>query len=212
MEENQITKVLRTLGKRVNHGANYNMGANVLISTMGMRMILEAKYLLGLQHIKTLKGIAEYLLDQFDKTYPLLRTKYYDEVIEEVLVYGSLTMPCEEIHWKRICFDTPSRDPRSKPALNKYVAHMPQGLSSQIVDKAWFDFWYKWQLVENCVRVKAQVHDEIQYQILEYHPRKDEVGADLKLLMSRPYTVRGRTLRIPADTPLYGHRLSDVKD
>lgn len=210
MEENEISKVIRTLGKRVNHGANYNMGEGVLIETMGMKMILEAKYLLGLSHVHSLKGVATHLLNCFDQTYPLLRTKYYDEVIEEVNRTGMLKLPCDEIHWIRLCHGSPSRT--RKRDLNLYVAHMPQSLSSQIIDKAWFDFWYKWQIQNNVVRVKAQVHDEIQWQTPINHPLRDEIDNDAKALMSRYYTVRGRQLRIPADEVLHGKRLSDVKD
>lgn len=210
IEETQISKTLRTLGKRVNHGANYNMGAGVLIDTMGMKMVLEAKYLLGLSNLMSLGGVASHLLGCFDTTYPLLRTKYYDEVIQEVGRTNMLKLPCEEIHWIRYCHGNPSRT--KKRDLNLYVAHMPQSLSAQIVDKAWFDFWYKWQIQENLVRVKAQVHDEVQHQSRIGEPRRDEIDADLQRLMSRPYTVRGRTLRIPADVVLHGHRLSDVKD
>ena len=209
-DETEVTKTLRTLGKRVNHGANYNMGANVLVETMGMKMVLEAKYLLGLPAIMSVKGTAEYLLDAFDRTYPLLRTKYYDEVIAEVLKTGALHIPCEEIHWKRLCFGKPTR--QNKRDLNLYVAHMPQSLSAQMLDKAWFNFWYKWQIKENCVRCKAPVHDEIQFQIKVGHPRKEEIGLSLSAYMSEPVTVRGRTLSIPADVPIYGRTLADVKD
>ncbi len=41
-----LNKPLRQLGKPVNHGANYNMGAYVLIDTMGEQKIAEAKILL----------------------------------------------------------------------------------------------------------------------------------------------------------------------
>lgn len=36
------TKSFASLAKRVNHGANYNMGANVLVETMGLVNIYKA--------------------------------------------------------------------------------------------------------------------------------------------------------------------------
>jgi DNA polymerase I-like protein with 3'-5' exonuclease and polymerase domains len=40
-------KSLRDLAKRVNHGANYLMGAKVLVETMGLKKIYEAAKLLS---------------------------------------------------------------------------------------------------------------------------------------------------------------------
>ena len=43
-----LNKEARDLGKRVNHGANYNMGPYVLVETMGLKNIFKARNLLGL--------------------------------------------------------------------------------------------------------------------------------------------------------------------
>lgn len=65
-------KKLRDVAKRVNHGANYNMGPAVLVGTMGLKEIWAAKELLKLPFTEPLE-IAEYLLCVFHRTYPSLR-------------------------------------------------------------------------------------------------------------------------------------------
>src|SRR5699024_2605042 len=37
----KLNKPVRELGKRINHGANYNMGAFVLLETMGLKAVFE---------------------------------------------------------------------------------------------------------------------------------------------------------------------------
>ena len=67
-----LDKKLRDLSKRTNHGANYNMGILVLIDTMGIDKIWEAKKLLNLPY-QTLEEVAEHLLTVFHLTYSTLR-------------------------------------------------------------------------------------------------------------------------------------------
>ena len=222
--EDEITKPIRTLSKRVNHGANYNMGVGVLIETMGVKNIAKAKQLLGLPPIMSLARVAQYLLDSFDKTYPDIRGRYYDEIIEEVRTTRRITVANG---WTRYCFDTPARN--RKLALNKYVAHPNQCLSVMMVDEAYFDFWLEYQIHQNKIRLKAQIHDEVVYQVrgsME-HKGVDEMGYDvwepvsedfpetkkaLADLMARPLEVNGRTLIIPNDGGGVGNSMADVKD
>ncbi|RLE97824.1 MAG: hypothetical protein DRJ63_08630, partial [Thermoprotei archaeon] len=68
-----LNKPIRQIGKPVNHGANYNMGAYVLIDTMGEEKILLAKKLLALPVTWSYVEVAEYLLAQFHKTYPAIK-------------------------------------------------------------------------------------------------------------------------------------------
>jgi len=65
-------KKLRDLSKRTNHGANYNMGPGVMVDTMGLENVWEAKRLLGLPFYLP-EEICEYLLCKFHLTYPTLR-------------------------------------------------------------------------------------------------------------------------------------------
>jgi len=65
-------KKLRDIAKRVNHGANYNMGPAVLVDTMGLPAIFDAAATLRLPFTDPLE-IAEYLLCVFHRTYTQLR-------------------------------------------------------------------------------------------------------------------------------------------
>lgn len=69
-------KKLRDVAKRVNHGANYNMGPAVLVDTMGLKEIWAARDLLKLPFNDPLE-IAEYLLGVFHRTYSSLRGHIY---------------------------------------------------------------------------------------------------------------------------------------
>ena len=199
-------KSLRNLAKRVNHGSNYNMGPGVLLDTMGTKNVISAKALLNLPTHMGLLQVCEFLLSTFEHTYPQVKGKYYDEVIEEIRITSRLK---GATGWTRYCFELPSRT-GNKLVLNKYVAHAPQSLSVMLVDEALFDFWYEWQIQKNKVRVKAQVHDEIVYMVRENDYK--ETKPALAELMARPITVKDRELIIPNDGGGIGYRWSDLKD
>jgi hypothetical protein len=126
-----LNKKLRNLAKRVNHGANYNMGPDVLVDTMGEKAIYEAGILLGLPRHWTAREIAVYLLAQFDKTYPVIRGKYHKYLIEQISVHKKLV---GATGWTRYCFSKPQS---SKPALNAYVAHPSQSLNAMVLNQAY---------------------------------------------------------------------------
>jgi len=65
-------KPLRDLSKRTNHGANYNMGPDVMVDTMGLDKVWIAKKLLKLPYIAA-GAVCEHLLTVFHLTYPRLR-------------------------------------------------------------------------------------------------------------------------------------------
>lgn len=204
-------KNLRNLSKRTNHGANYNMSEFMLLLTMGAKYVIEARQLLGLPPRTRLLDVCKYLLSRFDETYPIVRSRYYDEVISEVQETHMLKVPCVELPWVRYTFLNPGRDKKNKSALNELVASKPQGLSALIIREGAFQFWMKFQLEMEVVRIKNLVHDEVQYQIPEDSPYMKEAGEYLSSCMSKPYTVNGRTLVIPCGYPEIGKRLSDVK-
>lgn len=68
-----LDKKLRDLAKRVIHGASYNMGALVLIDTMGIDKVWEAARILKLPRGWNLEDIAEYLLTVFHIRYSQIR-------------------------------------------------------------------------------------------------------------------------------------------
>ena len=187
--------IRNSIGKRVNHGANYNMGANVLIQTMTVANIIKAKVALKLPATFTFKQVAEFLLQCFDNAYPRVRSReaggYHHALIQEVHTTGQLRNPDG---WVRKTFKKPWE---SKKDLNELVAHKPQSWSVRIINRAFFDAWYQYQLVENKMRVKAQVHDEIVYQC---RPEDmDYVTAGVSELMKRPNRYTADTSGLGVD-------------
>lgn len=185
----QITKDIRTLAKRVNHGANYNMGEAVLIETMGAKAVAKAKALLKLPRDWSLKQVAKYLLQCFDKAYPDIKGKYYVEVIEEIKRTNKLVGPTG---WTRYCFGDPTK---SKPMLNSYVAHGPQSLSVKIINRAFFKIWYEYQFKTKQIRLKMQKHDEIIWQTIP--DNQVQIAQEISKIMAEPTEVRGRIMVIP---------------
>ena len=198
---------LRNLAKRVNHGANYNMGASVLVETMGEANIFEARRLIllalearNLQHTYQYKSlqlskqtiqIATYLLSLFDRAYPAIRGRWQQEIIREVLTTNKLVSPSG---WTRYCFGNPSAN---KLDLNAYIAHGPQHLSVKLVNKSLIDIWRELALpLGNHLRLKAQIHDSIFGQ---YRIGHEEVVHQAEKLMRVKITVREKELLIPND-------------
>lgn len=198
---------LRNLAKRVNHGANYNMGASVLVETMGEANIFEARRLIlialekrnlqGTYQYKSLLlskqaiQIATYLLSLFDRAYPAIRGRWQQEIIREVLTTNKLVSPSG---WTRYCFGNPSAN---KLDLNAYVAHGPQHLSVKLVNKSLIDIWRDLALpLGNHLRLKAQIHDSIFGQ---YRIGHEDVVHQAEKLMRVSITVHGKELLIPND-------------
>jgi len=170
-------KPLRDLAKKVNHGANYNMGPNVLVETMGEDKIAQAAKILKLPRLWSYKQIAEYLLAQFHKTYPAISKIYYPGVIHEVTtskrLHSTATHSCEyqasSNGWTRYCFDDPSK---SKSALNAYVAHPPQSLNAMTLNKAFMKVFYEIAIHpehRHNFKLLAQIHDSILFEFREGH-------------------------------------------
>lgn len=205
-------KKLRDLAKRVNHGANYNMGPGVLIDTMGLDKIWEAGRLLKLPFSDP-KKIAEHLLAQFHKTYPSIKRDYYASVINEIGIRRSLTSRAfhhteynernydarryiEEGDWTRYCFGKPDK---SKSDLNSYVAHCPQSLNARTLNEAFLRVFYEIALPNpTTFRLHAQIHDSILFSYSD-----SNLPARVRECMEIPVTVRDvsgtyRTFTVPA--------------
>jgi DNA polymerase I-like protein with 3'-5' exonuclease and polymerase domains len=199
-------KSLRDLAKRVNHGANYNMGPGVLVETMGEDKILEAARLLKLPKLWNYRQIAEHLLAQFHKTYPAISKIYYPGVIHEILTTKRLSSKAvHDVPYQasstglvRYCFDDPSK---SKSALNAYVAHPPQSLNAMTLNKAYMKVFYEIALrYPSDFKLLAQIHDSILFQI---RIGKEELIQKVKECMEIPVRVRGydgkdREFTVPA--------------
>lgn len=196
---------IRKLAKPVNHGANYNMGPDVLADQMGPKMVFFAAKLLNLPRQWGLREICAHLLACFHKAYKNISSVYYPRVIHEIETTGRLVGPTG---WTRRTFLQPRK---SKLDLNAAVAHGPQSLSVMLVNKAFYAA-FKYQLAtgSKLFRIKAQIHDSIFFQ---YRPTAEkEVIEKISSLMRIPVQVHGRTLVIPND-PKYGAACwSDLKD
>lgn len=191
-----LDKALRDLAKRVNHGANYNMGPNVLLTTMGRKAVRKAQKLLGLPKSWTLKMVCEHLLAQFHKTYPKIKSVFYAGVIKDV---KSTKMLVGATGWTRYCFGKPWEN---KADLNALVAHPPQSLNGMQVDKAVMKVFYELALPHyDNFRMCAQIHDSIFFQYRKGHHSFCE---EVRKRMEIPLAIKGydgvtRTCLVPAD-------------
>lgn len=223
VEKKRLDKPLIDIAKRVNHGANYNMGPFILVETMGEKNILKARNLLGLPKIWGYKEIAEYLLEQFHKTYPGIRGTMYKGIVDEIgktsmLVSQAVHLKSkdwsEEVRirnyeehlkqhpaWTRYCFGDPTK---SKMILNSYVAHPPQSLNAQTLNIAWQKVFHQIAInpeYADNFKLCAQIHDSILFQYREGHEYLCDMVKDL---MEIPVTIRGydgkiRTFTVPAE-------------
>lgn len=202
-------KALRDLAKRVNHGANYNMGPNVLVETMGLDKVWEAQRILKLPKLWTPKQVAEHLLGVFHKTYPALGKIYYTGVIAEVRTTHCLTSKAKhDVAYQaypdsplvRYCFGDPSKNKRD---LNAYVAHPPQSLNAMTLNRAYMKVFYEIALSPEHgknFKLLAQIHDSILFQFRRGHEYLCEA---VKKCMEIPVSVKGydgrdRTFTVPA--------------
>jgi len=205
-----INKELRDLSKRTNHGANYNMGAGVMLDTMGPKMVAKAKAVLRLPASWSLKKVCEYLLQRYDATYPKVKGLFYDAIIKEIELTGRLTSP---FGWVRVFFSKPSRT--NKPALNAAVAHGPQNLSVAIINREFYTVWREqiYGTLRGKIRIKAQIHDSIFFQYRKECPDIPEIVCGM---MQTSVDVKGadgitRTLKIPSDISAGKTRWSELK-
>jgi len=189
----------RQLGKRINHGANYNMGAGVLLETMGPKAVREAQKLLKLPAAMTLMKVCEYLLLCYERAFPTVKKDYYKSIILEI---KRTNMMLSDTGWVRHCFGNPET---SKPALNKYVAHKTQNLNAMNLNKAWL-IVFKELGFNPDFRLNAQIHDSLLFQ---YRLGREDLVYRVKELMTFPVAIRDckgitRDLIVPVDIKFLG--------
>lgn len=177
-------KALRDLAKRVNHGANYLMGPDVLVDTMGLSKVYEAGRLLGLPSNLSARDIAVILLSNFHRTYPGLSGVYYPAVTTEVMMTRMLV---GATGWTRYCFGNPEKNKSDK---NAYVAHVAQSLNAMVLNKAFLRVFREIALSPahgKHFKLCAQVHDSILFQFREGHEYLCEL---VRERMEIPVTVK----------------------
>lgn len=191
-------KPLRDLSKRVNHGANYLMGALVLWDTMGDEAVYKAARILQLPRFWTAVRICEYLLEQFEKTYPKIRKDHPDYV---KAVVKSTSMLVGPTGWTRYTFLDPSSNKRH---LNSLVAHRAQSLNAMILDEAVWNVFVNICLhPEHSRNFKylAQIHDSIWFQYRKGHAYLAEMVRDCMKIPKMVEDINGikRELIVPVD-------------
>ena len=229
-----LDKKLRDLAKRVNHGANYNMGAGVLVDTMGLEKTYEARRLLNLPKTWIAMQIAQHLLDAFHKTYPGISGNYYVGMVHQVVTTRHIKSKAihvphvQDTHsascynaalwyeqaggWTRRCFGQPDKNKQHK---NAYIAHEPQSLNAMTLNKAYMRVFYEIAINPKYAgdfKLLGQIHDSIPFQYRVGH----EYLADLVArAMEIPVTVQGydgvtRTFVVPAAVKSGGKHWSDL--
>lgn len=193
-----LNKKLRDLAKRVNHGANYNMGAQVMLDTMGDEKVWEAKRLLNLPKLWSNLMVCEHLLAAFTRTYPAVRIDYPNWIKYQVKVNKRLTGPTG---WTRICFGKPETN---KLDLNSYIAHNPQSLNAQKLNRAFVRIFYEIQLPEKNwpnFKLNAQIHDSTLFQYRIGHEYLAQEVADAMTITIPCTDIKGitRTYTVPCD-------------
>ncbi len=209
-------KPLRDISKRVNHGANYNMGPRVLVTTMGLGNIWKAKELLKLPYNDPI-DIAQFLLDRFHATYPKLRGKsvpfvagtYYAAVVYEIETTRMLVSRAFH-HTPYQLSKLPNQSQaaieaviarrgdwtrycfgsptKNKSDLNSYVSHPPQSLNARTLNEAYMRVFYEVALPNpTTFRLHAQIHDSI---LFSYAAGKTDLPEKVRQIMEIPVTVR----------------------
>ena len=202
-----VDKHLRNLAKRVNHGANYNMGPGMLLITMGEKNVRHAQQLLKLPKEWNLLGVCKYLLDRYEMTYPRVKGAYYARIKADVRNTSKLV---GATGWTRWCFGDPST---CKGDLNAYIAHVTQSLNAMILDEAILRVSNKYLLDERrLVKFMAQIHDSLFVQIKKGREQQ-AIAADIKNLMTFPVQItdcigKFRQMIVPVDAKRLGLRWS----
>lgn len=205
-----LNKALRNLAKRVNHGANYNMGPAVMLDTMGIPAVREAQRLLELPPEWGLIQVTTHLLHIYETTYPKVKGIYYTRIKHDVkkskLLVGATG-------WTRYCFGDPSKN---KLDLNSYVAHVTQSLNAMVLDIAHKRIEQKYPVTAHdpIVLHFAQIHDSLLLGIRE--DVHEEVSEDIRTLMTFPVPVTDctgitRNMVVPVDKKLLGTHWQEAK-
>lgn len=203
-----LDKALRYLSKRTNHGANYNMGAGVMLDTMGIENVRRAQLLLQLPPRWSLLQVTSYLLDVYAKAYPTVKGPWYEKCVADVVATGYLVGPTG---WTRKCFGNPKTN---KHWLNAYVAHPPQSLAAMQLNIAYLRVFLRVALLEReDFKLGPQIHDSILFQ---YREGREDLAWAVADCMKVPLEVvdtfgKKRILQVPTDVKGDARRWSEVR-
>ena len=205
----QVSKVLRQLTKRVNHGKSYNMGDKVLVDTMGLKNIFLAKELLRLPRGYTAINIAAYLGKCFAKTYKVLTGPYQEWIKTRV---SNTRLLIGATGWIRYCFGDPKNN---KLDLNAYIAHPPQSLGAILLNKSVLRIYNEvWRYNYQNFKMVAQIHDSNLLFYRDGYEHLIQQAADCMVNETIVEDIFGkkRVMKIPVDISMGGDTWQDSKD
>lgn len=201
--EDVTTEMREKVNKRINHASNYMMQEKTFVDTATIPKILEAASLLNIiinpeipvipgKQYQTPEQFARYLLDIYHKPFPELK-KWWESIKLEIIRHQKLVSPLGHV---RFFFGDISK---STAVLRSAVAHVPQNLSVEILNRGWWKIYKELVLPSKGeYRLKAQVHDSSPAQCLaskkEYYEKKT-----IELLTHPPLEINGNTLQIPVE-------------
>lgn len=220
-----INKVVRDLGKKINHAANYMMGARVFVDQAGATVCYKMKELLSLPDDWSLLQVAAYMLDKFDQRFPEVRNQWATEQAYEVATTGCLQCVTG---YKPLILDSPFHN---KSCLNECVATESQHFAAQINLNVTHELWLAEIRTGGLVLPLMQIHDENLFAVRDNltQPSTDKEGRailvgteelndiyqdcadreyDMKFIWSDGVPAK---LKIPADDPVVGRNWLDVK-
>ena len=152
-----INKVIRDLAKRTNHGANYNMGAFVLATTMGAAKVRFAQKALNLPEHWSIIQVCRHLLKVFADTYVEVKTTWPLELVTEVVKTGRVT--CQVSGYRPVILGNPIE---FKPDLNGLISTVPQSTSAYISIKSAKKLFWSWLRSDSFPLIPVvQIHDEV---------------------------------------------------
>lgn len=201
-----LNNEIRQLGKRINHGANYNMGPKVLLQTMGTAAVRKAQRLLGLNPTLSPLDVCKHLLFLYEKAFPTVKSDYYRAIKKEIKVTNKMVGPTG---WTRWCFGDPMS---SKPALNAYVAHKTQSLNAMVLNKAFVKVFLELGFHPD-FKLCAQIHDSLLFQVRK---GAEHLAYKVKELMTFPVPVTDcfgetREMTVPVDLKNCGRAWDGAK-
>lgn len=148
-------KPLRDLSKRTNHGANYNMGDYVMLTTMGVQYVRQAQALLKLpEHLKP-KQVTAHLLNVFAERYKEVKHDWIVRLVLQVCETGRLKFQIGG--YSPLMLGDPVN---FKPNLNTVIATTPQGESAHISITGSLKLFAAWLDGGSPVKPVLQLHDE----------------------------------------------------
>jgi len=209
LKYDDIDEIIRDLSKRVNHGWSFNMMANMLLQTMGIKNVARAQKLLRLPPSWSLKQVAAYLIDMACAAYPTVRTDWYDHLKDKLQATHKYT---SQLGWTRFFFGEPWKDGH-KMELNSAVAHPPQNLNVSIINESFLLLYEFEKKTAGQFKLLAQIHDSIPFQ---YAIGRLDLAQEAARIMERPYTItdckgKKRQMLIPIKLKAEATRWSELK-